>query len=257
MLAAAMSAPTVPGFVYCWSRHIDGEGRITGSGPRWTVEGRAFLQLAFLNVVGNGSGLLASSAALREIGGYDPSLRKAGAQGAEDLLTQIRIASRHPVTVVPEYLVGWRQVASSMSSDVEQMHRSCREVYRRLAEDGTPVPRRIERRMLASSALDLAEHYAFTGKFGRAMRWLSRALILDPVRSGSFVAYRIARSSRRKLGPAAMPIERLRFLDADPSARIITDAYHLDPLAEFVENIDLHRLKRLAKVDKSDELASR
>ena len=159
--------------------------------------------MAYLNVVGNGSGLLASSDAIREVGGYDASLREARAQGAEDLLAQIRIARRHPVTVVPEHLVGWRQVGNSMSSDVEQMDRSCRLVYRRLAEDGTPVPRLVERRMLASSALDLAEYYAYNRKFGRALNWLSRALIFDPLRSGLFVAHRIARSARRKLGPTA------------------------------------------------------
>jgi hypothetical protein len=137
-----------------------------------------------------------------------------------------------------------------MSSDVEQMDRSCRLVYRRLAEEGTPVPRRIERQMLASSALDLAEYYAYTKKFGRAVNWLWRALIFDPLRSGLFVAYRIARSGRRKLG-LSMPIAQpSAFLDADPSALIHGDPYRLERFAMLLRNIDLRRLERLTHKDR-------
>jgi glycosyltransferase involved in cell wall biosynthesis len=256
MLAAALAAPERPGFVYCWSRHIDHDSRITGSGPRWTVRGRGFRQVAYLNVVGNGSALLASRDALLEVGGYDESLRANRAQGAEDLLAQIRIARSHCVNVVPEYLVGWRQAGNRMSSDVEQMDRSCRLVYRRLAEVGTPAPTRIERRMLASSALDLAEHYAFTGRPRTAARWLARSLWLDPLRSGLFVAYRLARTARRKLGPARSMPKQPHFLEADPAKIIHGDPYRLDRFAGLLRIIDLSRLARLAEQDARDSSGS-
>ena len=249
MLAAALSAPERPGFVYCWSRHIDRESRITGSGPRWRVRGPGFRQVAYMNVVGNGSGLLASREALHEEGGYDESLRADRAQGAEDWLAQIRIARRHPVEVVPEYLVGWRQAGNRMSSDVEQMDRSCRLIYRRLAEDGTPIAAQIERRMLASSALDLAEHYAFRGRVAAAAKWLARSLWLDLLRSGMFVAYRIARSARRKLGPARSTSTPPHFLEADPTEPFYGDPYRLERFARLLRAIDLRRLRRLAKQD--------
>ena len=104
--------------------------------------------------------------------------------------------------------------------------------------------------MLASSALDLAEYYAYTRKFGRALNWLSRALILDPVRSALFVAYRLARSARRKLGPAVPITQSSHFLDADPSTCIHADPYRLNRFAELLRNIDLRRLERLAEEDK-------
>jgi glycosyltransferase involved in cell wall biosynthesis len=245
MVAAACAAEAPPGFVYCWCRHLDRDGRVTGSGPRWHVEGRAFRRLSYVNAVGNGSGLLASRAALLEIGGYDSSLRAERAQGAEDLLTQIRIAHRHPVLVIPEHLVGWRNADGSMSGDFEQMDRSCRLVYRRMTEDGAPAPKLIERRMLASSALDVAEHYAFTGRWGRAAKWLGRALRLDPSRSSLFVSYRIARSIRRMVGPAATEAERPRFLDLDPSEPFNGDPYRLRRFEGVLRRIDLRRLSRL------------
>jgi glycosyltransferase involved in cell wall biosynthesis len=252
MLAAALPARERPGFVYSWSRHIDGDSRIAGSAPRWSVRGRAFRQVAYLNIVGNGSGLLASREALLEAGGYDESLRAERAQGAEDLLAQIRIASTHAVEVVPEYLVAWRQAGTSMSSDVEQMDRSCRLVYRRLAQAGSPVPRRIERRMLASSALDLAEHYAFTGRTWTAAKWLTRSLRLDPLRSGLVVAYRLARTARRKLGAARPAPNSLDFLEADPAEFIHCDPYRLDRFAGLLRSIDLRRLRQLAVEDARD-----
>lgn len=246
MIAAAFAAAEQPGFVYCWCRHMDEHGRIRGSGPRWPVEGRAFNRAAYLNIVGNGSGLLASRKALLEIDGYDASLRSRNAQGAEDLLIQIRIARRHPVALVPEHLVGWRQTAGSMSSDFEQMDRSCRLVYRCLEGDGTPVPRQIERRMLASSAMDVAEQYVIVGNVGRAFRWLGRSLRLDPVRSAAYLSYRIVRSLRRRLGPVAAEVDTIDFHDADPVTRIHGDPYRLKAFANLVEKVDLRRLQRLA-----------
>ncbi len=108
--------------------------------------------------------------------------------------------------------------------------------------------------MLASSALDLAEYYAYNRKFGRALNWLSRALIFDPLRSGLFVAHRIARSARRKLGPTAAIKQASHFLDADPSACIHPDPYRLKRFEELLGNIDLRRLERLAEVDKTVEV---
>jgi glycosyltransferase involved in cell wall biosynthesis len=249
MVAAALSAPDEPGFVYCWCRHIDAEGRIKGSGPPWIISGRSFRQLAYMNAVGNGSSLLASRHALLAIGGYDASLRAERAQGAEDMLVQIRIAREHPIVCVPEYLVGWRVAGGSMSSDVEQMDRSCRLVYRRLAEDGSPVPARLARGMIASSALELAEHYAARHKVARAAYWLTRSVRLDPLRTGLFLAYRITRSARRRLGPARAVPDLPIFLEADPIASIDGDPYRLARFAELLRTVDMRRLGRLAKED--------
>ena len=249
MVAAALNAPGRVGFVYCWCRNIDQDDRITGTGPSLAVQGPAFTRLAFLNAVGNGSALPALRGALLETGGYDPSLRAQHAQGAEDMLAQIRIARRHPVALVPEYLVGWRNAGESMSSDVEQMDRSIRLIYRRLAEDGTPVPNRLQRGMAAMSALDTAENYAAAGDFIRAAPWLGRALRLDPFRSTLFVAYRVARSARRRFGPAPSVPQRQHFFDADPTSWVRGDPYRLDRFASLLEAIDRRRLDRLETKD--------
>src|SRR5687768_4414886 len=52
-VAAALAAPEQPGFVYCWFRTVDGEGRVTGSGEAQAVDGPALRRLAYMNFVGN------------------------------------------------------------------------------------------------------------------------------------------------------------------------------------------------------------
>lgn len=250
MVAAALAAKRTPGFVYCWFRHIDRDGAVAGSGPRWRIEGPAFNRLAYLNVVGNGSGLLLSREAIVEAGGYDSSLRAEEAQGAEDMLVQDRIARGHPIAVVPEYLVGWRQTGENMSGDAEQMDRSCRLVYERLRRDGTPAPHRSEQWMIASSAFNVAEHYGASGRLGACLSGLARSLWLDPLRSGLTLGYRLTRSVRRRLGAApAAHRARQNFLDADPTDSTMTDPYEIGWFKRLLERMDERRLKRLAMDD--------
>lgn len=132
-LAIVLGAQEKPGFVYCWYRFVDEEGRVIGSGPSVSIDGPAFGRLAYFNPVENGSALLVKRDWVIEAGGYDESLRSAGAQGCEDVMLQLRIALQHKIACVPEYLVGWRKHANNMSCDIDQIVRSARLVYQRLA----------------------------------------------------------------------------------------------------------------------------
>ena len=97
-MAVALAADEPPGFVYCWYRKIDADGFVTGSGPQWAAEGRAFLPLAYLHFIRGGSSLLLSKVAFTEAGGYDESFR----EGCEDVLLELEIARRRPIAVVPQ-----------------------------------------------------------------------------------------------------------------------------------------------------------
>jgi len=249
MVEAALAAPATPGFVYCWFRHIDADGAVCGTGPRWNVCGWAFNRLTYLNVVGNGSGLLLLREALNEIGGYDPSMRDENAQGAEDMLVQDRIARRYPIALVRQCLVGWRQTGQNMSADAEQMFRACRLVYERLAADGTPAPARARRWMLATSAFDVAERHAFLGDPVRSLRWLAKAILLDPLRCGLMLAYRLMRTVRRKLTPSPRTLSRRPFLDVDPTDFTIGDPHEIRWFKRLVDTVDERRLNRLAALD--------
>lgn len=70
-------------------------------------------------VPGGGSGVLAASRLLRELGGFNESLK-----AAEDWDMWLRLSQRSPVCVVDRPLVGYRVAAGSMSHEATRMHAS-------------------------------------------------------------------------------------------------------------------------------------
>ena len=243
---AAYAAPDLPGFVYCWRRLIDRDDRIITSGERWALQGSAFRQLAYINVVECGSSLLAWREAVLEVGGYDESLRASNAQGCEDMLLQLQLARRFPVAVVREHLVGWRQHDRNMSSDFDQMARSCSLVFRRLAAAGTPVPARAARWMKGRVAFEIAEERLARGKFAAGFGSLARAVALDPLRCGIVLAHRAIRSANRRLNGTGRTEPLPRFDDADPTAVVATDPHAIRGIAHLLQNIDKRRMSQLA-----------
>jgi glycosyltransferase involved in cell wall biosynthesis len=126
------------GLAYCWYASIDQRDRVVSFGPQPLVEGDAMKSLCAANWIGNGSSLLMRRTAFEKAGGYDPTLRARGAQGAEDLLMCLRVAEHAGFAVVPRYLVGYRATPGNMSSDSLQMFRSTELVldeYRRKYPD--------------------------------------------------------------------------------------------------------------------------
>ena len=112
------------GYVYAFCRRIDRESRVLYSAMNRAIEGEVFLRLFLLNFVGNGSAPLIRRTALVAVGGYEPDLRRQGAEGCEDYLMQLLIARTWMVGCVPAYLVGYRWGAQAMSRDVARMMRS-------------------------------------------------------------------------------------------------------------------------------------
>ena len=248
-IAVALSAPEKPGFVYCWHRLIDSESQVTGSGPHWSLSGQAFAQLAYVNVVENGSALLLSRDAVLEVGGYDSSLRARHAQGCEDVMVQLQVARRHPIAVVPEYLVGHRRHGDNMSGDFDQMVRSWNLVYGQISKEA-PLPRSVVRWVNGKCALDVAERRAVEGSLTDALTQLALALTLDPLRCGALVAYRAIRSARRRVSHHPAKPKLATFYEIDPSAELIGDPFVLPRFSNWIEGLNASRLRRL-KVGKS------
>src|SRR5688572_3124845 len=110
--------------VYAPFRLIDADGRVLASPHKYGINGWVIHRHFYSNLVGNGSALLVRRAVLEEFGGFDPWLLDQGAEGCEDLLLQLRIASRYRFGEVSEYLVGYRRMPDNMSSNTDQMIRS-------------------------------------------------------------------------------------------------------------------------------------
>src|SRR5207244_3813119 len=110
--------------VYCWYASIGCDDRVVTFGPQPLDEGWVLQRLFAANLIGNGSTILVRRSAFEAVGGYDPSLRARGADAAEDFLICLRIAEKAEFPVVPRYLVGYRQVPGSMSSNSLRMFRA-------------------------------------------------------------------------------------------------------------------------------------
>lgn len=111
------------GVVYSWFNVID-EGSRVVSEFRPDHTGWVLPDLCRRNFVGNGSSIMIRRAVFDRIGGFDPALRAATAQGSEDLLVCLRAAEITQFDVVSKPLVGYRMTNRNMSSDVVQMRRS-------------------------------------------------------------------------------------------------------------------------------------
>ena len=123
-LAALQSAGERVGLVYCWFATIDHASRITAmhDGPQW--QGDVTQPILMNNFVGNGSAALIRRDALVGAGGFDPGLQARGAQGCEDYLLYFRVAKAWHFALVPERMVGYRQLPQNMSSNRPRMLRS-------------------------------------------------------------------------------------------------------------------------------------
>jgi glycosyltransferase involved in cell wall biosynthesis len=123
-LAALNDGGEAVGAVYCWFATINEADRAVSFGPHPLAEGRILRELCAVNMIGNGSTLMARRTAFEKAGGYDVSLRSRGAEGAEDFLVCLRLAEHTEFAVVPRYLVGYRRTPGSMSTRYLRMFRS-------------------------------------------------------------------------------------------------------------------------------------
>ena len=123
-MASMRAGGSQTGFVYAFCRRIDRESRVLHSASSEVFEGAVYLRLLLRNFVGSGSTPLIRRTALTAIGGYDPDLRRQGAEGCEDYLMQLLIARSWKVGCVPAYLIGYRWSDQTMSRNLARMLRS-------------------------------------------------------------------------------------------------------------------------------------
>jgi hypothetical protein len=133
-----------------------------------------------------------------------------------------------------------------MSSDFDQMARSCNLVFSDLAAQGTPVPARAERWMKGRVAFEVAEERIARGKVAAGLGWLGRALARDPIRCGILLAYRAIRSARRRLSATRRADPLPRFAEVDAAAIIGTDPHEIRGIANLLQNLDKRRMSQLA-----------
>ena len=224
------------GFAYSLYRMIDGEGRALFDGHDFNCEGWTIMRHLFVNFVGNGSCAVYRRDALLAAGLYP--LDAIGWHGAEDYLLQLRVAARHRVARVGEYLVGYRRSAGSYSMLAPKAaHRArIQAVATVCREFGLACPDAVH----WANADGLRVHAALRAMQGRwpsALRLGLRALMLDPAGTAVDLLARTRNALQRLTPGSRKPAEaNAIFLSLDPGK----------PMSARINRLTGRRLARLA-----------
>ncbi|MEZ2275913.1 MAG: glycosyltransferase family 2 protein [Microcoleus sp.] len=131
------------GVVYSWSLDINEQDLLTGGFYNSLVEGEVYTALVYKYFMGNASSCLIRRICFEKVGGYNSQLKAENAQGCEDLELFLRIAEHYQFKVVPEFLVGYRQIPSSMSCNYAAMAKSHSLIMADVRERHPEIPAKI------------------------------------------------------------------------------------------------------------------
>lgn len=179
-VACLRGSDPLVGLVYAWTLHIDQHDRLTGGCVDWKIEGRVYLPLLYRNFVGHASAPLMRRSCFERVGGYSSQLRERGGEGCEDRDLYLRIAEHYRFRVVPEFLIGYRQVTPSMSCDDASMATSHRLIIAEVQHRHPEIPARVFRWSKSRFYWYLGQKCYRGGHYGRSLSWLFRAAWFDP-----------------------------------------------------------------------------
>jgi hypothetical protein len=167
---AAMSSGTgenQPVAVYAFSRVIDSNDRVVGSGGRVLLSGYSFARHLYTRPVGNGSSLLVRRETALAVGGFNPTWAARGIGGCEDLDFELKITAKYPIAGVGQYLVGYREYPGNMSSNGRSMALGAISTIAHHVEQCPELPK-----WVARSALAAISEYAVAKLLGAGHRIL-------------------------------------------------------------------------------------
>jgi hypothetical protein len=182
--------------------------------------------------------------AVEEAGGCEESPRT-----WEDLLLQLKISARHPIAFVPEYLVGIRVRPDSLSQGRKAMLAGWLELRERIRQLFPQVPAFVHDWGHASRCVQMAESFAWRGKYGRCATLLFDALRHDPEYVRCFLQYRLERSLRLRLQRPAMSRPGAPFAKWDPRTPSELNPFGLPPEGGALLRLHEKRARIVAALD--------
>jgi glycosyltransferase involved in cell wall biosynthesis len=202
--------PPEVGVIYTWSAAMAADGSLYGAAACARQEGDVFATMLYQNFIGNASVPLIRRACINRVGGYDAGLRAHHAEGCEDWDLTLRLAEHYRYRVVPEFLVGYRQLNSSMSSNSDAMARSyflVLEQFRRRRQD---IPACVYRWSAGHFCLYLMWKSYLAGDFRNTLKWIIEGVRYDPAliaapMTGSFFLRSLMRLCAQPLTSAIWP----------------------------------------------------
>lgn len=152
---------------------------LTGGFYNSTIEGEVYTALVYKYFIGNASSSLIRRVCFAKVGGYNCKLKLENAQGCENLELHLRIAEHYQFKLVREYLVGYRQIASSMSCNYSAMAKSHSLIMADVRPQHPELPSSIYHWATSNSYLYLAFRSNSSGHHRSTFFWLYRAYKQD------------------------------------------------------------------------------
>ncbi|GFE71017.1 glycosyltransferase [Chroococcus sp. FPU101] len=180
-MQSLLNSDSSVGLTYAWSLDIDENDFPSGEFRSSTLEGNVYTILLLHYFLANASSTVIRRSVLEKVGYYNENLRIQNAQGCEDWELYLRIAERYKFRVVPEFLIGYRKVSNSMSSDGETMAKSLIEIWKSVFCKYPKIPKTIYRLSLSSFYMYLARQNYYQKSSEKTLVWLYRALKVDCV----------------------------------------------------------------------------
>jgi glycosyltransferase involved in cell wall biosynthesis len=169
------------GVAYAWSVIIDENGMLDGRFRCSKIEGNVLATLICHNFLGNASSTLIRRACFDQVGGYDEAFYTRGFRGFEDWDLYLRIARYYRFRVVPQFLIGYRKSATSMTSDLSSMADSYEEFLKVARHRHSRFPPALYRLSRSSFYLYLAHECYYRAQPSDSFRWLRKALMKAPL----------------------------------------------------------------------------
>jgi glycosyltransferase involved in cell wall biosynthesis len=241
------------GLVFCPFRRVNSRGMILRHWSTYGRQGWAFYQILAGNFGVRGSNAIYRRALFDQVGLYDTTLPV-----CEDFHLLSRCAWVAPLAYLPEYLVGYREVAGSLTKNERAICEARLQVLRKLAAEFPTIDRKVFRKA-KSEAHRLLAATLTTRRSGTPLEvgWHRvAALWLDF--SGTIEAGRRRGELRPSAAEPSSPLFRQPFLETDPTVpgEARPQQAVLDRLAEAREVDEAHG-RSAAKVPAAQRLVRR
>jgi glycosyltransferase involved in cell wall biosynthesis len=242
------------GLAYCWSVIINEDDRLIArpASPA-RFEGDVFAALIAHNFIGNASSVLIRREYLEQVGGFDETLRTAGAEGCEDYKLCLDVAERCDVALVPHFLVGYRRYKGSMSWNHQIMLRSHRLAIASVRSRRPELPGRIFRWSRARTEFYFGLRAFASGRLVVGLSLCLQGLARDPLLIFSAWFLRLFSEGVRKLA-ADSASDSPFYSNAHPDQPDAPVGWVLRRQRSFVDSIRIERPPRYSPPG-SDRLA--
>lgn len=185
-----LASPANVGVVYSWSIDIDQQGLPTGEFRASLIEGRVYSTLICHNFTGNASSTMIRHSCFTKLGGYRRKIPQDDSRQilidesshliCEDWDLYLRIAECYEYRVIPEFLVGYRQISNSMSSNCKGMAESYELILTDNRLKHLELPNWIYRLSRSTFYLYLARQNYQYGYYEKTISWLWKSWQADP-----------------------------------------------------------------------------